>query len=209
MAMPAQEPLHLESPPGLRSRKRQKTLLAIQDAALDLFAEQGFEDTTVEQIAERAEVSSATFFRYFATKGEVIFSGLGWELPALYRAIVDRPGREHDLVAVQNAFYETWIPLLDTDRVVRQLRAATSSPRLIALSVHLGVRWQTVISDALAERQGLGSPDRRCNLAAAIAMAVFGNAANDWVLHGCSGRLTTAIKRGFDLMEDLRVQSRN
>jgi AcrR family transcriptional regulator len=58
--------------PGLRERKKAKTKAAIQREALRLFREQGYEATTIEQIAEAAEFSPSTFFRYFPTKEDVV-----------------------------------------------------------------------------------------------------------------------------------------
>jgi AcrR family transcriptional regulator len=64
--------LHEHSPPGLRERKKARTRAAIQAAALYLIERQGYHATTVDQIAERAEVSQSTFFRYFPTKEDVV-----------------------------------------------------------------------------------------------------------------------------------------
>lgn len=66
MSSPADQPR-----PSLRERKKAKTRSAIQRSALRLFLEQGYEAITVEQIAEAAEVSPSTFFRYFPTKEDV------------------------------------------------------------------------------------------------------------------------------------------
>jgi AcrR family transcriptional regulator len=61
-----------EQPTGLRERKKAKTRAAIQAHALRLFAKQGYDETTIDQIADAAEVSQSTFFGYFPTKEDVV-----------------------------------------------------------------------------------------------------------------------------------------
>ena len=86
---------------GRRSRKKAQTRIAIEDAALSLFAEQGYEATTLDQIAQRADISTATFFHYFRGKADVVLSEQGAQVPPLYEAILARPAAENDLTAVK------------------------------------------------------------------------------------------------------------
>jgi len=190
-------------PNPLRSRKKQRTRFAIEDAALDLFAEQGYEETTVEQIAARAEVSKATFFRYFASKGDVIFGGPDDRHQGLQQAIVARPASEDALNAVRAAMREHWLPTVDPLRTVRQTRAARTSPVLRGLSQDLAMRWQADVSQALARRRGLKSPDRSCRLVAGVAFAVLSNAVNHWIDTPVEGGLAMVIDQGFDLLNEL------
>ena len=75
--------------PGLRELKKQRTRSAIQEAALDLIDRQGYDATTCEQIAAAAEVSGATFFRYFPTKEDVVLTD-DYD-PMITLAITTRP----------------------------------------------------------------------------------------------------------------------
>ncbi len=188
---------------GLRSRKKAQTRHAIADAALDLFAEQGYEATTVDEIAAHAEVSATTFFRYFRSKSDVILSDHGERLPALQQAIIERPRSENDLEAVRRAVQQEWIAAIDPRRTMRYTQAIATSPVLRGMSLDIGRTWQAAVTDALARRRGLDLPDDSCLLAATILLAAFGTAIESWLREGSHGELATAVDHGFDLMNGL------
>ena len=88
----------------LRQRRQRTTRTRIIDAAIALFDTQGFAHTTVDQIAEAAEVSPRTFFRYFGTKEAVVFNRADEAEKALVKALESRPCDEPAWVAIRHAF---------------------------------------------------------------------------------------------------------
>jgi AcrR family transcriptional regulator len=200
--MPAQVTFARDLDPsdGLRERKKVKTRVTIEDAALSLFEEQGYEATTVEEIAAAAEVSTTTFFRYFPTKADVLLSEHGQQLPALHRSILSRPSDESDLVAVWRAVTDEWLSAVDAGRTARKARIVETSDVLTGVSFHRGHQWLAVVADALAHRHGRNSADSRASLAARVALDALGEAVEGWIADGCSERLGVAIDRTFQLM---------
>jgi len=92
--------------PGLRERKKARTRASIQEHALRLFREQGYEATTVEQIAEAAEVSPSTFFRYFPTKEDVVaYDALD---PAVMASWRSQPPEMAPIPAIRRAMIEVF-----------------------------------------------------------------------------------------------------
>jgi AcrR family transcriptional regulator len=203
--MPAQVAFARPSEPlsGLRERKKVKTRLAIEDAALGLFEEQGFEATTVEEIAARADISTTTFFRYFPTKADVVLSDHGERLPALHDSIVERPAGESDLLALWRSLKMEWLGAVDPERTARKAKIVATSDALRGLSFHRGHQWLAVVTDALAKRRGRDRGDERCALAARVGLEALGYAVERWIERGCVGDLGDAIDHSFELMIDV------
>jgi AcrR family transcriptional regulator len=90
---------------GLRERKRRETLLRIAETGLNLFAEKGYDETTLEEIAEASGISPRTFFYYFKTKDEVLqyWQGMGFA-DAVPPALLAQPPEKPPLAAVRDTF---------------------------------------------------------------------------------------------------------
>jgi AcrR family transcriptional regulator len=190
---------------GLRLRKKLQTSLAIEEAALELFAERGYDATTVEEIAARAEVSVTTFFRHFSAKSEVIFNDRSGQLPALVAALLGRPAEENDFLATRQAMKLEWVPAIDPARLVRQEQAIVSSAVLRGASFDIGNRWLEAIAGALARRHGSDEPDRACRFTATVALMAFGYAVEGWIAQECVGSLGEVVDREFDAVIDIRA----
>ncbi|MBX6767891.1 MAG: TetR family transcriptional regulator, partial [Actinomadura rubrobrunea] len=89
--------------PGLRERKKRRTRRAIASAALRLFAERGYEETTIADIADAADVSPRTFFGYFPTKEDVVFAEVDDRLAEVRERLARRVPGETPLETVRRA----------------------------------------------------------------------------------------------------------
>jgi AcrR family transcriptional regulator len=193
----------VEPTDGLRSRKKAMTRLTIEEAALDLFAEQGYEATTVEQIAERVDISTTTFFRYFPSKADVILCEQGAQLPLLREAILDRPAGENDLAVVRHAIRHIWVPAIDPVHTKRAGKAAANSAVLRGIYNDLNRNWLSAISEALAARRGLDEADEQSRVTARVALGVFGDAVGAWMTKDCQEELEDVIEQHFDTLTRL------
>lgn len=139
---------------SLRERKKAKTRRTIQEEALRLFAEQGYEATTVEQIAEAAEVSPSTFFRYFPTKEDVVTED-DYD-PLLMEAIKAQPPDLPPLAAIRAAFRSAFASMdpEELDRVLARSKLSASVPALRARTVEGLLVTVNMLAGAVAERTG-------------------------------------------------------
>jgi AcrR family transcriptional regulator len=148
------------SPPsGLRERKKAKTRTAIREAAMRLFTDQGYAATTVDQIAEAAEVSPSTFFRYFPTKEDVVLTD-DYD-PALIATLLAQPAGTHPIDAVIAAMHEVF-GRMTADEVAaegRRQRLVQEVPELRGRVLQQTAAGTDLLAEALARRAGLPADD--------------------------------------------------
>ena len=166
----------------------------LQQAALELYLEHGYDTTTAAQIAERAGVTERTFFRHFADKREVLFDGEAQLRDVLAHAVAAAPVGLDPLAVIAHAF-QAVIPLLEANRAFAEPRnqviAATPALRERALIKEAGLI--SALTDALVLR---GLPARSAGLSAAIGMAAFTQATLRWFNQSGTDleeQLTTAL----------------
>ncbi len=184
----------------IRTRKKVRTRLTIQDAALDLFSSQGFDETTVEEIALRADVSPSTFFRYFGTKAEIVLSDHDTQLDQLCAEIGNQPEEIRELEVVRRALQVAWVPNIDPVRTIRTERAVGRSAYLCGVAYFVGRRWIDEVGAALARRRDDPDAIEECMMVARTAMGVFGSAIEQWVASDAGEDFGGLIDRGFELL---------
>lgn len=139
---------------GLRERKKAKTRLAIREHAMALFREQGYDRTTVEQIAAAAEVSPSTFFRYFPSKEEVVLQD-DYD-PLLIAAFQSQPVDTPPAKALRNAMYEVFSSMPDEERAreFERERLMMAVPELRARMLAQITDMIQMLAEVVAERVG-------------------------------------------------------
>ena len=138
---------------GLRERKKARTREALQEAAMARFARQGFEGTTVEEIAEACEVSPRTFFRYFPTKEDVLFADAAVRRERLLAVIAERPPAEPAFAALCAAMRTLTADYRDDrDALVARSKIVAASPHLQAYKAEHQHGWEVEVVDVLQRR---------------------------------------------------------
>jgi AcrR family transcriptional regulator len=153
-----------ERQPGLRERKKARTRAAIQQEAMRLFRERGYDGATVEDIAEAAEVSPSTFFRYFPTKEDVVLRDDYDEL--MVEAFLGQPAELTPLQAARAAMRSVAAMadmLSPEERELEQVRMALtfSEPEVRARWIDELTRSTRGFAEMVATRTGLAPDDIR------------------------------------------------
>lgn len=188
---------------GLRERKKLRTRTQLADAALRLFAERGFDDVTVEDIAAEVEVSPRTFFRYFASKEETLFGDVDATLEAIRDELARRPPGEPDVVAIREAVLSVARRFaVDAGPTLERASVITRTPSLLAHAAGREATYEEAIARALAGRVGATrEPTLRERLLAAFAIAALRVAFGAWVERGGTDPVLDLASEALDRLE--------
>lgn len=191
-----------------RERKKRQLRDALIHAALELFQSQGYESTAVHEITDAVDVSERTFFRYFASKEDLVLSFMGDRLDLMLRALAGRPASEEPLTAVRHAFHESLRSAAPAGRAgdvrpyLSVVRLIESSPSLLAASLRYVHDHDAEIVGVLARREGVDpATDRRPRLLAAVIGAIIFLANQEWLEAGEAG--PEAMAAAFDAYAEL------
>jgi AcrR family transcriptional regulator len=186
---------------GLRERRRMRTMAAIQHAAFRLFAEQGYDATTVEQIAAAADVSPATFFRHFPAKEDVVRTD---EFdPLLLDRLATRPAGEDVLTAVR-ATIASLLPLMEDVEPLRDRIRLLSGTAGLRAQMWDGFRANTdTVAAAIAPRLGRDPADLEARAAAAAVVAALVEAVLAWADPATEAGLGELVDRAMGGLDSL------
>jgi AcrR family transcriptional regulator len=188
-------------PLGLRERKKIKTRSAIQEHALRLFREQGYHQTTIEQIAEAAEVSPSTFFRYFTTKEDVVlFDATD---PIMLDRFAEQPKDLSLVQALRGTIREVYSGLSEEQmqREFERTELAMAVPELRARALAMFSDTIDFIIPALAERLDRDPDDPEVRT---FAGAIMGAIMGQYLAYAGTGiaDLTVKLDEALELLEN-------
>jgi len=174
-------------PVGLRERKKLRTREALADAAFELFQRQGFEATTIDEIAEQVELSPRTFFRHFASKEDVALTLMERQFAAIYDALASRPADEPVVTALRHATIEMMhaceagMAGFDQERFSCAQQLIAENPSIRGRALELAATRVDELAAHVAKRMGVDpTTDPRPTLVAAVATTAVQTAVVAW-----------------------------
>jgi AcrR family transcriptional regulator len=173
-----------QAAPDRRQRKKQLTKDALIAAALELFAAKGYDHTAVHEITDAVDVSERTFFRYFASKEDLVLSFIREGTTAFAEALAARPAQEEPLAAARNALQFSIRELYGgqgLQNYLSAMRLIDATPTLLAAYLRYAHDQDDKIIEVLARREGVDPvADRRPRVLAAVIGALAFLADRDW-----------------------------
>jgi AcrR family transcriptional regulator len=195
---------------GQRHRQKQATQQALRVAALQLFAEHGFHETTVEAISAAAGVSKRTFFLHFASKDEVLLGHVAEQLDLLRASLASAAPNPHVFIRAGDAVTSLARDMQARDDLLLQLDLLHRVPALLAVSLEQFTGFEDAIADAVrgwlreagTHPQPTREGDAYAQLVGTVAIAALRCGLILWRHEGGQGSLARLVAGQFDAVVD-------
>ena len=189
---------------SLRKKHVDRTRQAIIDAAFALFAERGFGATTVDDIAERADVAPRTFFRYFPTKESVLFHDSDTKLETIRERLAERPEGEPASESILAIFRQMADELAgDPERAQLICRLSLETEGLLSSRRRQMIdQFSAAIVETVSQREGTPQDDVALRAMAAAVVACGATAIHCWFDDGAEGDLQPYIDKAIAACRD-------
>jgi AcrR family transcriptional regulator len=190
---------------GLRQRKKDSSRRAIEDAAWELFAEQGYEETSINDIAERANVAPRTFFRYFPTKEAVMYPQFDELLDSVRIEFRKRPADEPVITSLFESFEVLGGSLEgQASRARARMEMMKRPGHKPPGTEYFRARLAETTAELVLEREGDGEDARmRARLASGVVSLLIDTAHNCWIEAGAHEPLHDVGDRCRQVMGDM------
>jgi len=185
--------------PGLRERKKLKTKAAIQRAALRLFKKNGYDETTVEDIAAAAEISPSTFFNYFPSKEDVVI--YDEYDPMMFSMITDSPAGEKLSQTIRRVL-DVFAQILESDTadILERSRLMLEVPELRARIWEELEKARDMFAGVIASRTGRPATEFEVRMVAMVLVTVAFEASVEWVRSDGKASIKELFYRAIDAL---------
>jgi AcrR family transcriptional regulator len=190
---------------GRRERKKLATRRAITAAALRLIAERGFDNVTIEQISEAADVAPRTFFNYFSCKEDAVIGAVEERRAALQAAVLlDDGPDDHPLEILHRALRASVTQAAESpEDLVRRQQIIHGHPALLARHLAAYGPLEQMLTELIAERIGADAvTDLYPRVTAAAAAAAVRGAVSHWIAIDGGTPLGDLVDQAFDHLRD-------
>ncbi|SED53147.1 TetR/AcrR family transcriptional regulator [Streptomyces melanosporofaciens] len=161
-----------EPPVGRRERKKAATRQAIADAALQLFLERGYDQVSIRDIADAADVSTTTVFKHFTGKEALVFDQEQGRESQLIAAVQQRAADQSILDALRQHVLDSWLPITAHPRMAEFTNLVDSTPALRAYAERMWTRHTDSLSAAIADELGVDHDNLACVTLARFVLEV-------------------------------------
>lgn len=189
---------------NLREQLKATTRQELTRIGIDLFLEQGFANTTIDQIVAPVGISKRTFFRYFKTKEDLVFEWQTQMAPALVLELNARPREEAPFKAVSETLFSLLTRINENPELAFALmRLLKETPSLAGRDMENRMVWEQALTAALIDREGSKVMARlKARIIVGMAMTAWTAALDEWYAGGGNTNLRPITEQAFSLIKE-------